>query len=296
MAFVSSNLFPDFEPHGFITTPFLEADYQSTRTFPPAVKTMALLENIFNKVLFKDRDDVTVNSFQFSSYNYDKDKCHFVIKYFDTMDDWSEILRRDKGREILCFTDKVRDIDEMSVLGDFEAHVMAYCRKYLYDAHGLPDFVYVCTAFGSRLRVWKQFRGDHEFGGLWGGYGPTVDRSSYLDVGNDDSSRQIKQALDRITAQSGESGNEDTASFYPGESAYTVSSSIQPHKFPSETSSRRVDAWKRKDESGKTVRSFFCQGKTIDTDCTDWMQVGNGILSKKRLTYQKDGHNVWSKD
>ena len=286
MAFVSSNLFPDFEPHGFITTPFLEADYQSTRTYPPAVKTMALLENIFNKVLFKDRDDVTVNSSQSSSYNYDKEKCHFVIKYFDAKDDLSEIL---------CFTDKVRDIDEMSVLGDFEAHVMQYCRKNLYEAHG-PDFVYVCTAFGSRLRVWKQFRGDHEFGGLWGGYGPTVDRSSYLDVGNDDSSRQIKQALGRITGQSGESGNENTASFYPGESAYTIFSSNQPHKFPSETSPRRVDAWKRKNESGKTVRSFFCQAKTIDTDCTDWMQVGNGIFSKKRLIYQKGGHNVWTKD
>ena len=208
MAFVSSNLFPDFEPHGFITTPFLEADYQSTRTYPPAVKTMALLENIFNKVLFKDRDDVTVNSSQCSSNNYDKDKCHFVIKYFEPNDD---------SREILCFTDNVREVDEMSVLGDFEAHVVAYCRQYLYDAQGLPDFVYVCTAFGSRLRVWKQFRGDHGFGGLWGGYGPTVDRSSYLDVGNDESSRQIKQALDRITDQSGESGNQDTASFYPGE-------------------------------------------------------------------------------
>ena len=213
MAFVSLDLFPDFEPHGFITTPFLEADYISTKTYPPAVKTMALLENIFNKVLFKDRDDVTVNSSQSSSYHYDHDKCHFVIKYFDTKDD---------SREILCFTDNVRDIDEMAVLGDFEAHVMHYCRKYLYDAHGLPDFVYVCTAFGSRLRVWRQFRGDHEFGGLWGGYGPTEDISNYLDVGNDDSSHQIKQALDRIIGQSEESANEDTASFYPGESAYTI--------------------------------------------------------------------------
>lgn len=219
MAFVSLNLFPDFEPHGFITTPFLEADYQSTRTHPPAVKTMVLLENIFNKVLFKSRDDVTVNSFQ-SSYNYDKDKCHFVIKYFDTKDD---------SREILCFTENVRDVDEMSVLGEFEAHVIDYCRKYLYYADGRRDFVYVCTAFGSCLRIWKQFRGDYEFGGLWGGYGPTVDRSSYLDVGDDDSSRQIQQALDRITSQSEESENEDTAIFYPGESAYPFSSSKQPH-------------------------------------------------------------------
>ncbi|CAF9915303.1 MAG: hypothetical protein HETSPECPRED_002356 [Heterodermia speciosa] len=209
MAFVASNLFPDFEPHGFITTPLLEVDYRSTRNYPPAVKTMALLENIFNKVLFKDRDDVTVNSFQSSSYTYDHDKCHFVIKYVDT---------DDEPREILCFTDAVRDIDEMSVLGDFEAHVMHYCRKYLDQPRERPNFVYVCTAFGSRLRVWKQFRGDYGFGGLWGGYGPSVDRSSYLDLGNDDSSRQIKQALDRITGQSEGSGNEDTASFYPGES------------------------------------------------------------------------------
>ena len=223
MAFVSSDLFLDFEPHGFITTPFLEVDYRSTSTYPPAVKTMALLENIFNKVLFKDRDDVTVNSFQSSSYNYEKDKCHSVIKYFDT---------KDALREIHCFTDQVRDIDEMSVLGDFEAHVMHYCRNYLDEKHGRLDFVHVCTAFGSRLRLWKQFRDDYEFGGLWGGYGPSVDRSSYLDVGNVDSSRQIKQALDRITGQSEESGNEDTTSFYPGESASTISSSNQPHITP----------------------------------------------------------------
>lgn len=211
MAFVSSNLFPDFEPHGLITSPFLEADYQSTRTYPREVNTLVLLENIFNKVLFKDRNDVTVNFFRSSSYHYDeKDKSHFVVKYFD---------KEDHAREILCFTENVRvDVDDMSVLGEFEAHVVRYCREYLYEAHERPDFVYVCTAFGTCLRVWKQFKGDHEFGGLWGGYGPTVDTSSYLDVGNDDSSRQIRQALEQITSQSREPGNEDTtATFYPGE-------------------------------------------------------------------------------
>ena len=206
MALLLSN--PDFEPHGFITTPVLEADYRARRSSPPAVKTVALLENIFNKVLFKDRDGVTVNSFQSSSYKYDKDKCHFVVKYFDA---------KNHQREIHCFTDQVRDTDEMSVLRDFEAHVMDYCRKYLSWTNG--TFLYACTAFEGRLRVWKQFRGDYEFGGLWGDYGPSKDRSSYLDVGDDDSSRQIKQALDRITAQSGESGDEDTASFYPSELA-----------------------------------------------------------------------------
>ncbi|KAL8830133.1 MAG: hypothetical protein Q9170_005872 [Blastenia crenularia] len=208
MAFLSENLFPDFEPHGLITSPFLEADYQSTSTYPREVKTLVLLENIFNKVLFKDRNDVTVNSFRSSSYNYDRDKSHFVVKYFD---------KEDRSREILCFAENVRDVNDMSVLGEFEAHVILYCRKYLYGAHGLPDFVYVCTAFGTCLRVWKQFRGDYEFGGLWGGYGPTVDTSSYLDVGNDDSSRQIQQVLHKITSQSWEPGNEDTTSFYPGE-------------------------------------------------------------------------------
>ncbi|KAL8904775.1 MAG: hypothetical protein Q9171_006924 [Xanthocarpia ochracea] len=217
MAFVSSDLYPDFEPHGLITSPFLEVDYRATGEFLPEVKTLVLLENIFNKVLFKDRNDVTINSFRSSSHNYNRDKCHFVVKYFD---------KEDRPREILCFTEDVRDLDvpgkAMSVLGEFEAHVIRYCRKYLNEEFGLLDFVYVCTAFGTCLRVWKQFWGDLEFGGLWGGYGPTVDTSSYLDVGNDDSSRQIQQALDQITSQSWEPGIEDTTSFYPGESAHTL--------------------------------------------------------------------------
>lgn len=216
MAFVSLDLFPDFEPHGLITSPFLEGKYRSTRGYPREVKTLVLLEDIFNKVLFKDRNDVTVNSGRSSSpsdygFNYDQDKCHFVVKYYD---------KEDRQREILCFTENVRDVNDMSVLGEFEAQVMRNCRKYLIET--TCDFVYVCTAFWTCLRVWKLFRGDHEFGSLWGGYGPTVDTSSYLDVGNDDSSRQIQQALDQITSQSREPGNEDTTSFYPSESAHTI--------------------------------------------------------------------------
>ncbi|KAL9639004.1 MAG: hypothetical protein Q9164_001205 [Protoblastenia rupestris] len=282
---VVSELFLDFEPHGLITSPFLEADYQSTRTYPREVKTQVLLENIFNKVLFKDRNDVTVNTFRSSSYNYDKDKCHFVVKYFD---------KEDHPREILCFTEDVRNVGDMSVLGEFEAQIILYCRKYLYGEYGKPDFVYVCTAFGTCLRVWKQFRGDYEFGGLWGGYGLTVDISSYLDVGNNDNSRQIQQALDQITSQSREPGDEDTASFYPGESAHTITLSNRPNKFPPETSPRKVDSWRRTDESGKTVRSFFCQAKTIDTNLMDWKKANSSIFSKKRLIYQKGGHNVWT--
>ena len=285
MAFMVSESFLDFEPHGLITSPFLEGDYQSTGSYPREVKTLVLLENIFNKVLFKDRNDVTVNTFRSSSYDYDKDKCHFVVKYLD---------KEDNQREILCFTENVRSVDEMSVLAKFEAQISLYCRKYLYEAYGRPDFVYVCTAFGSCLRFWKQFRGDHEFGGLWGGYGLTVDKSSYLDVGNNDSSRQIQQALDQITSQSRESGDEDTASFYPGESAHTITLSNRPNKFPLETSPRKVDSWIRKNESGKTVRSFFCQAKTIDTNLMDWKKASSSIFSKKRLIYQKEGHNVWT--
>ncbi|KAL8915077.1 MAG: hypothetical protein Q9172_006961 [Xanthocarpia lactea] len=289
MAFVAWDLYPDFEPHGLITSPFLEVDYRATGSFPPEVKTLVLLENIFNKVLFKDRNDVTVNSFRSSYYDYDKDKCHFVVHFYD---------KEDHAREILCFTEDVRDVDvlgkAMSVLGEFEAHVIRYCRKYLRYAIGLPEFVYVCTAFGTCLRVWKQFRHDYEFGGLWGGYGPTVDISSYLDVGNDDSSRQIQQALDQITSQSWEPGNEDTTSFYPGESTHTIALGNRPTKFPPETSPRKVDTWLRKDESGVTLISFFCQSKKIDTNQRDWKKAKSGIFSKRRLIYQNGGHYVWT--
>ena len=56
-----------------------------------------------------------------------------------------------------------------------------------------------------------------------------MDSSSYLDVEDDDSSRQIKQALLRITSLSEESENEDAAIFYSNESAYTVFSSNQSY-------------------------------------------------------------------
>lgn len=286
MAFVYSDLYAGFEPHGLITSSFLECDYRSTSISPSAVETQVLLENIFNKVLFKDRDDVTVNSFRSSSYNYDKAQSLFVVKYYD---------KENHANEILCFSEHMRNVRDMSVLREFEAHVILYCRKFLDEHIGSGDFVYVCTAFGARLRVWKQFRSDHEFGGVWGGYGPTVDISSYLDVGNNDSSRQIQQALDQITNQSWEPGNEDTASFYPGESVHTIAFSNRPDKFSSETSLRKVDSWLQTDESGVTVRCFHSQAKRIDTNRMDWKKENSGIFSKKRWIYQKGGHNVWTK-
>lgn len=64
---------------------------------------------------------------------------------------------------------------------------------------------------------------------------------------------------------------------------------------PTETSPRKVDSWLRKDESGVTVRSFFCQSKRIDTNRMDWKKANSGMFSKKRLIYQNGGHNVWTK-
>ena len=205
----------NFSPHGLILTPHLELDYRSANTAPRELQTLKLLENIFNKVLFRDRDDVTVNSIGSTSYDYVKPNSHFVVTYIDNENN-------DNAAEILCFTDDISgDAHHDSPVRDFETRVFRYCRRCLNrPGQATREFFHVCTAFGTRLRLWKQFRGDLEPCGLWGGYGLTVDESTYLDVGDEEASKQIERAFDQITDnQSSTHGDEEQVLqyFYPGE-------------------------------------------------------------------------------
>ena len=204
----------NFSPHGLILTPHLELDYRSANTAPRELQTLKLLENIFNKVLFRDRDDVTVNSIGSTSYDYVKPNSHFVVTYIDDENN-------NNAAEILCFTDDItRDSHQDSPVRNFETRVFRHCRE-CFDRPGQAtrEFFHVCTAFGTRLRLWKLFRGDREACGLWGGYGLTVDDSTYLDVGDDEASERIKRAFDRITDNhSSNHGEEEQVlpNVYPG--------------------------------------------------------------------------------
>ena len=200
----------NFESHGLIDSPYLETYYRSVGNYPREVQTLKLMENVFNKALFRDSDDVTVNSHGTLSYDYIRINCHFVVNYFKNGNDTA-------AEEILCFTHGITGTGQNSAVRDFETQVIRHCRHYLENkCLGTREFVYLCTAFGTRLKIWKLFRGDHESTGMWGGYGLTVDDSSYLDVGDEEGSRQIKQAFDKIISRSSNPGNEQVTDVYPG--------------------------------------------------------------------------------
>ncbi|KAL6714752.1 hypothetical protein ACLMJK_008177 [Lecanora helva] len=279
---LGADLVINFEPHGLIASPYLELNYRSTSTYPREVHTLNLMENLFNKVLFRDRDDVTVNSvsvdsLKTSAYEHTYTNCHCVVKYLDS--------EHHMEAEMLCFTDDIQETRENLAVQDFENRVIRHCRDYLEKVClGRREFVYVCTAFGNRLRIWKYFKNDYEFFGMWGGYGLTEDVSSYLDVGDDENSTQIKQALNQITNESSSPGDEQVTSIYPG----------RLKKMQIETIPRKVDAYVAQNENGETCRFFYCQGKEIGTKPSDWVEADSKLFSKKRLIYKKDRHNVWT--
>ena len=292
-----------FRPHGLITSDGLERNYGRAKisAYPREAETVELLENIFNKELFSNQDDVTVNSYQTSryAYFYTKNKCKFIIKYFDN--------EQNQAAKILCFAEHKMDYNETSRLRNFEKDVTKFCREYL-NGQTTQKFVYACTASSTRLRIWKYFRGDYSLTGLWGGYGLSADYLSYLDVGDDDSSRRIRQAFHQITSPPSASENEQTTNLYPGKSVYMpatregtnkASSATMPftakgEETSSSTTSRQVDTWMWYGKDKKPFRTFKYQGEKINTNLKDWRKVKSSSFFKKRLIYQKDGYDVWT--
>jgi len=130
--------------------------------------TTELIENIFNKVIFRDNDDVFINSQQ-PPWDESRKACDIVIKY---------AIEGSYDLNILCFveckrTKKTTPYD----LGVVENQALRYCAEHLQQNSGVP-FVYACTACGAHLRLWKYAEGTGSLQGFWCG-STVADWASY---------------------------------------------------------------------------------------------------------------------
>jgi hypothetical protein len=177
-----------FVPHGLIKTRWLEVQYQRAHITnyskgmhdPKEYETVELLENILNKVIFRDVDDAFVN-FQQPPGMHSNKACDIVIKY---------IQSGTFETKILCFVEckrakKTTPYDLRLV----EQQALDYCKEYLEGDPGVP-FIFACTGCGAHLRLWKYSRGEKSFHGFWAAYTPAA-WEHYKDVGIDADANDI---------------------------------------------------------------------------------------------------------
>ncbi|KAK2795985.1 hypothetical protein FQN51_009530 [Onygenales sp. PD_10] len=156
---------------------------------PKEYQTVELLENIFNKVIFRDNDDVFVNSQQPPGMHSNK-ACDIVIKY---------TAAGSFKTKILCFVECKRSKKTNPYdLREVENQARQYCEEYLASDPGLP-FVYVCTACGTHLRLWKYERGSESLQGFWGSFSPAA-WGEYKDVGIEADAKTILLGFDQMLA------------------------------------------------------------------------------------------------
>ena len=142
-----------FSSYGLITTPVLEYQYWRAHieNFVKGLhdvkeyETVKLLENIFNKVIFRERDDVFVNSQQPPGLHSRK-ACDIIIKY---------VASGSFMPKILCFIECKRTKKTSDYfLKKIEKQALVYYKEYL-RAYSNLEFIYVYTAYGAHLRLWK---------------------------------------------------------------------------------------------------------------------------------------------
>ena len=149
--------------------------------------TTELIENVLNKVIFRNNDDVFINS-QLPPWDESRKACDIVIKY---------AIEGSYDLNILCFVECKRTKKTTPYsLGLVEKQALQYCAEYLHQISGVP-FVYACTACGAHLRLWKYSPGTGSLQGFWNGNTP-ADWASYKDIGVDADARIIQQAFDHM--------------------------------------------------------------------------------------------------
>ena len=156
---------------------------------PKESATVELLENIFNKVLFRTRDDVFVNSQQPPSLESRK-LCDIVIKY---------PVQGTSTPQILCFVEcKRAKTTQPYSLRLVEQQAIDYCQVYLQSRKHL-NFVYAVTACGAHVRLWKYSQGDEWLQGFWAG-DEQASWPNYKDVGVDEDAKLITKGFDHMLA------------------------------------------------------------------------------------------------
>ena len=182
-------------PQGLITSQAILALYEdahidslSPDCDPREYQTVHLLEAIFNKVLFQDHDTVFVNS-QVPPHSESDLKCDLAVKY---------VTEKSSRPKLLCFVEcKRTKKTERYDLRKVERQAREYCDEFFIDRSNLNvQFIYVCTAVGAHLRLWKCSRDDMEgkLDPLWGAPNG-ASWAEYKDVGKMADGAAIQKAF-----------------------------------------------------------------------------------------------------
>ena len=116
-----------------------------------------VLENVLNKVVFKDFDTVFVNS-QVPPNEQSNEKVDLAITY---MTDTHKI-------QVLCFIEGKRTSGRQSYsTNSVEEEALNYCKTFL-ASNNSQRFVYAGTLVGVHLRLWIFRRGAMDLTALWG--------------------------------------------------------------------------------------------------------------------------------
>ncbi|KAI9791926.1 MAG: hypothetical protein M1835_008162 [Candelina submexicana] len=279
-----------FRPHGLITTPALEVQYINAHIDnyikgmhdPKEYQTVELLENIFNKVILQEREDIFVNSQQPPGIKSNK-SCDIVIKYVESGTFFTKIL---------CFVECKRSKKTTEYdLRKVEQQALDYCKEYLESDGDLP-FVFACTACGAHLRLWKYSQGDDNFQGFWGGFS-LASWENYKDVGIDADAVEIRQALEHmlVTGPELREGQDFSAyaSVQEGKGKQTADSQAQI-PVPGVGQAAQLVVATSYESNGNTAVAFALNGEQKRTWLSDWSrgQSQNG----RPLCYHK-GFNVY---
>lgn len=155
-----------------------------------------VLENVLNKVVFKNYDTVFVNS-QVPPHEQSNEKVDLAITY---MAETLEI-------QVLCFIEGKRASERQSYsTNSVEQEALDYCQALLASNESQP-FVYAGTLVGVHLRLWVVHQGETDLAPLWGSpfRGSNED---YKDLGDDADGDEIEKAFHQMIAVAPESSIE----------------------------------------------------------------------------------------
>lgn len=116
-----------------------------------------VLENVLNKVVFRDFDTVFVNS-QVPPYEQSNEKVDLAITY----------MTNTRNIQVLCFIEGKRTSDRQSYsTNSVEEEALNYCKTFL-ASNKSQRFVYAGTLVGVHLRLWILRQRDTDLEALWG--------------------------------------------------------------------------------------------------------------------------------
>lgn len=177
--------------HGLITCANKPLYDRAQIPFPPPPDlqppkenvAIQVMENVLNKVVFRNYDTVFVNS-QVPPHDQTNEKVDLAVTY----------MTQEREIQVLCFIEGKRTSQRQSYITKaVENEALDYCKGFLAN-NNLHAFVYAGTLVGVHLRLWVLHKEATDFEPLWGSpfRGSNED---YKDLGDDSEVEDILKAF-----------------------------------------------------------------------------------------------------